>query len=328
MNESRYLVVMSYNRFFLEYPKLRVILSKIQKNTRKSIRINNPSIENYLDSIEYDPASFVYPTLFTIFITDNNQKLSKNQIDLASSLQILFLSNLVHSKSEQLSDNATEEEVSTVVYCGDFLFTIYFNLLSNSTDDRYIVSTNAEYMKKILIGDLDKIELSYNYKISLKQYFRYILDSCAQLYSFSCYQGAYFSGMSKNIQQHARIFGKRLGMYCQLSKEVEEYKNINSIKRVKLVKQIKNGRYTLPLIIAINNDLEYFEKTFVKDNRININLIEELIDWVLKSQSIYQCENILELYNTHINSTLSVLKNVCNIDALTDFTKFLMINSK
>lgn len=261
---------------YLEQAELKKFTELVKKNTKQALKIKNPIIADFITDIENKEESLIYPVLLYSFLDKSKSYDVKEILNLSSSLQILYLSNVTHNV------NCDENNLIEKVYSGDFLFTTYFYLLSNTTNSLNLIQINSNFTKKILIGELDRTKMKYNNSLTIKEYFRYISDKNASLYSLSCYQGAIYGDYDDEIKRLSIRIGHSLGMYITLNNEYLKNKQPSKYN-------IKKGIYSLPLIIALNKSEQDLNSILVKKNQMT-DLDLSIVTSAMKD---CKCEEIL-----------------------------------
>src|SRR5699024_1720718 len=111
----------SQDKISVDYPVLQAVISKMASNGGKFLR----------------PAFFL---LFTKLTADSQNRVDdKKLIDIATSLEVLHMSTLIH---DDIIDDSPKRrgEVSVqsqfgkdiAVYAGDYLFTVFFDLITDN----------------------------------------------------------------------------------------------------------------------------------------------------------------------------------------------------
>lgn len=183
----------------------------------------------------------------------DNQEL----IHAAAAVEALHLATLIHD--DVLDDAATRRNQPTVhpaagnrsaIYAGDFLFSVYFQLLAESAPDVPDVGTNARAMRRIFLGELDQNATPRGAALTVHQYLRQIAGKTAALFALSTYQGMRLAGGSQAELVTAYRFGRLLGMAFQLTDDLLDVTGTAKLAKPRL-NDLQNGIYTLPTLFAL-----------------------------------------------------------------------------
>ena len=255
----------------------------------------------------------------------------KKRYRMAASLEILHVATLVHD--DIIDDSPVRRSMPSVqalygqdiaVYTGDFLFTVYFHLLANATNDLKTISLNAQSMKRILVGELDQMNLRYNTNITVKQYFQHIKGKTAQLFEFSCYEGAHYSHAPKTVQLQAKRIGYNIGMAFQIMDDILDYKSTQEDMQKPVFEDMKNGYYTLPLILAMNENREAFLPYLEKKTELSNQEMKEVQQLIEKYKGIEKAEMIAERFTNKALTSIKKLPDIVEKDILYHVTEVLL----
>lgn len=203
----------------------------------------------------------------------------------AAAIELLHLATLVH---DDVLDNANKRRGLTTlqhffgnkntVYLGDQLFTKYFQMVTDVAPSKAFIAYHAAMMEKILAGELIQDTLKFQTEVTLPQYYEAIKGKTATLFSLAAVTGTwvensdeYFEEKNPNFQA-AFNFGYHLGMAFQMIDDLQDI-NPNSKTDKPKFEDIQNGIYTLPIILALEND-HLFKKMISTQN--------------IKSETIYK----------------------------------------
>ena len=110
---------------------------------------------------------YLRPAFFLLFANINHQTVAEQEklIKIASSLEVLHMATLIH---DDIIDDSPKRRGAvsvqaafgkdTAVYTGDFLFTIFFDLLVETMTGSPYLTRNARTMRKILTGELGQMD--------------------------------------------------------------------------------------------------------------------------------------------------------------------------
>ncbi len=234
---------------------------------------------------------------------DKEKKLSKIY-KAATAIELLHLATLVHDDVIDKANKRREEPTlqkyfgnKDAVYLGDTLFTEYLKIIIQIAPDISFVDYHVRTMENVLNGELEQDRFKFNSAITLKQYFQIIKMKTASLFSLSCFSGYWLASGEKQIsdikglKESAIIneFGINLGIIFQLIDDLKDFNTKFSTGKEKF-KDIKQGIYTLPIILAIKN--KNFKEKLVK-----------------KSLSIPQIETFFKKNPQYLKKAVSIINS-------------------
>ncbi len=313
---------MTIHSLWAPYPTLSAELDKVNKTIFKHIHSGNPQIDETLTLFFGQGGKLLRPALFLLFTQFGTVPSEQKKYELAASLELLHAATLIHDdiiddsplRRNQPSIQARYGK-NTAVYTGDFLFTVYFELLTRSAKNQESLQRYAVYMRKVLLGELYQLALTYNVDTTIKQYLKYINGKTAKLFQLSCFMGADFTSQSPKQLFLSQRIGYQLGMAFQIQDDLLDYIGTDTSLKKPVFQDIENGIYTLPLLFTFKKkpELKTFirhKKTFSKADQTHI------LNTMQEAQGIEAAQKVNQRYILH------ALKN---IDRLPDHeAKFIL----
>ena len=183
----------------------------------------------------------------------------------AASTEVLHLATLIHD--DIIDESKMRRGLETIqskhgkdmaVYTGDLLLSVYFDLLADATDSVEIIKLNTLSMKRVLMGELNQMANFYNTNIAFEDYLKSIKGKTAQLFELSCYEGAYFGKSNPAIIEQSRSIGQNIGIAFQMLDDILDYTQTPEILSKPVLNDVKQGIYTLPLILGMETNKKSF----------------------------------------------------------------------
>lgn len=310
---------MAVHPLWEQYPEIQQDLIETKKVMEKSVKIRNKEITNALQLFFEAGGKLLRPAYFILFskFGDTTDIPKKNIHRMAASLEILHVATLIHD--DIIDDSPIRRSLPSIqamygqdiaVYTGDFLFTVYFHLLSTSTNNARTIEMNAHSMKRVLVGELDQMNLRYNTEITVKQYFQHIKGKTAQLFEFSCLEGIHYTGGSKRMQLLAKRIGYNIGMAFQIMDDILDYQSTESAMQKPVFEDMKNGYYTLPLILAMDKSKGEFGPYLEKRTELTDIEVAEVQGLIETYDGIKQAEVIAERFTDKALSNIMKLPDL------------------
>ena len=232
-----------------------------------------------------------------------------NHIGLAAAVEFIHTATLLHddvideSKQRRGKPTANEKwENKTSVLVGDFLFSRAFQLMTkygNSKTLKILADTSVTISE----GEVLELANDKNLEINEDIYFNVVNAKTASLFSAACQVGAISATKSTNVQINAlKSFGTNFGMTFQLIDDAIDYSSNQKILGKDTGDDFKEGKITLPLILAFGRSSEY-EKKFWRRTIADLN------------QENGDFENALEIINKYqcIEDTVTRAKHFSNV---------------
>ncbi|WP_251546588.1 polyprenyl synthetase family protein [Limosilactobacillus caecicola] len=244
-----------------QYPIIKQELQAVNHQLHEQIHAANPRLQSALLSMADNGGKYLRPAMVLLIAktVQPHHHLSDQLIQIATSIEVLHMASLIHD--DIIDDSPTRRgQLSiqsrfgkdTAVYAGDYLFTVFFELLvQNITDDHYL-QVNAHIMQRLLNGELGQMALRFDTQESLHQYLRNINGKTAALFELAAREGAYFSGGNHSAVVHAAKFGQNIGIAFQMLDDILDYTGTSQLTKP-VLEDLGTGVYSLPLLMALQN---------------------------------------------------------------------------
>ena len=238
------------------YPDIYPQLEHVQARLTQKSRIRNPAVTEVVTAQINASGKMLRSGLMFMFARFGDPT-QPGLISAGAAIEALHLATLVH---DDVLDHAdTRRGVSTVqatsgnraaIYAGDFLFSVYFELLSQASPDVSNIGTNAMAMRRIFLGELDQNWTQNNAGITQHQYLRQISGKTAALFQLAASEGAHFAGADRQTTAYAARFGQNLGIAFQMIDDLLDYTDQGKLNKP-VMQDLATGVYSLPLLMAL-----------------------------------------------------------------------------
>ena len=210
-------------------------------------------------------------TACTFHLINRKKNNSKNYIGLAAAVEFIHAATLLHDdvidESKKRRGSLSANEVwgnKTSVLVGDFLFSRAFQLMTKYG--------NLEILKilsdtSVVISEGEVLELINDKDLTINEdiYFKVINGKTASLFSAACQVGGISANGSLKEIEAIKSFGTNFGMAFQLIDDAIDYSSTNEKLGKNIGDDFKEGKITLPIILAYlrSNDEEkkFWNKT-------------------------------------------------------------------
>ncbi len=236
-------------------------------------------------------------TVSSFHMINNNIKFKENSINhigLAAAVEFIHAATLLHDdvidESKQRRGKPTANEKwknKTSVLVGDFLFSRAFQLMTkygNSSTLRILADTS------VIISEGEVLELANDKNLEINEdiYFDVVNAKTASLFSAASQVGAISANASNGEIYALKSFGTNFGMTFQLVDDAIDYSSNKKILGKNTGDDFKEGKITLPIILAYGRSNEN-EKKFWKRTISNLEQETGDFDYALEIINKYQC---------------------------------------
>lgn len=182
--------------------------------------------------------------------------------NLAAVVECIHTATLLHDdvvdESTLRRGRATANEAfgnPASVLVGDFLYSRAFQMMVEAGDMR-IMQTLAEATNVIAEGEVLQLMNMHDASLSEEGYLRVIRSKTAKLFEASARLAALLAQASPAVEQSCADFGQALGTAFQVIDDVLDYDGDVSEMGKNLGDDLREGKVTLPLIIAMQRATE------------------------------------------------------------------------
>ena len=181
----------------------------------------------------------------------------EQRLNLAAVVEFIHTATLLHDdvvdESTLRRGRSTANEVfgnPASVLVGDFLYSRAFQMMVEAGDMR-IMQTLAEATNVIAEGEVLQLMNMHDASLSEEGYLRVIRSKTAKLFEASARLAALLARSSAAIEQHCADYGQALGTAFQVIDDVLDYDGDVLEMGKNLGDDLREGKVTLPLIIAM-----------------------------------------------------------------------------
>ena len=178
-------------------------------------------------------------------------------IKLASSIELLHTATLIHDDVvDQSATRRGKESIHTKwdnahsVLVGDFVYSKAFQLMA-SLDNPEIIRILADSTNRISEGEVLQLSLKQKEILSKEKYFEIIDRKTAELFKAAATTAGTLASCTKNELISLTNFSIALGMNFQIKDDLLDYFGEEELTGKKIGKDFEEGKFTLPLIIAL-----------------------------------------------------------------------------
>jgi octaprenyl-diphosphate synthase len=239
-------------------------------------------------------------------------EVNKSTFTAATLIELLHTATLIH---DDVVDEAYERrnyfsinaiwKSKVAVLVGDYL--LARGLLTSITENEYeLLKIVSEAVQEMSEGELLQIQSSRKTIINEVNYYEIIKKKTASLIGACTLSGAKSAKANEKVSSIMKEFGISAGMAFQIKDDLFDYQ-VNGIMGKPVGNDIKEKKFTLPLIIALQNSNLSDKKRILKlmnDNNNSLSKISEIVKYVTEENGIYEAEKIM---NSFKNKALDVL---------------------
>jgi len=311
-----------------QYPEIYPQLQQVQTLLNQRTQIRQPLVGNLLTQHINAGGKMLRSGLMFMLARFGDAD-NQNLIAGGAAIEALHLATLIHDdvldhadKRRGVDTIQTHADNRAAIYAGDFLFSVYFELLSQASPDVQNVGTNAMTMRRIFLGELDQNGQVNQLDLTVHQYLRQISGKTAALFALATYQGVRLSQADAKLYWPAYRFGRYLGMSFQMIDDLLDYTGDANKTHKPVLEDLQNGIYTLPLLYTLEADRQLLTP-YLKQVQTSPDAAAFVVERV-RTIGVPKATALAEKYTQKAMSTLATFPAGPARDDLVALTKVLL----
>ena len=251
-------------------------------------------------------------------------------IRLASSIELLHTATLIHDDVVDESQMRRGKESiqkkwdnAHGVLVGDFVYSKAFQLMA-SFDNPNIIRALANATNRISEGEVLQLSLKNQDQLTERQYFEIIDRKTAELFKVSSVTAGILSDCNESQLNSLAQFSTSLGIAFQIQDDILDYYGDENLTGKKVGKDYEEGKFTLPIIIALRNTDDENNKKILSLFRNNKkNQFSEVLEILEKVDTYEKMQNVFMSYAKDCMKELENVPQNHYRDALEDIVSNL-----
>ena len=251
-------------------------------------------------------------------------------IRLASSIELLHTATLIHDDVVDESQMRRGKESiqkkwdnAHGVLVGDFVYSKAFQLMA-SFDNPNIIRALANATNRISEGEVLQLSLKNQDQLTERQYFEIIDRKTAELFKVSSVTAGILSDCNESQLNSLAQFSTSLGIAFQIQDDILDYYGDENLTGKKVGKDYEEGKFTLPIIIALRNTDDENNKKILSLFRNNKkNQFSEVLEILEKVDTYEKMQNVFMSYAIDCMKELENVPQNHYRDALEDIVSNL-----
>lgn len=313
------------------YPTLETELEETLVLMEDAIHLKNKPVEQAVLQMIHAGGKMLRPAYQLLFSSFGPEQDRKKATAIAAAIEMLHTATLIHDDivdeaelRRGLSSIRSQFGNSVAVYAGDYLFVSCFKLMANYASSMKSLQMHSKSMESILNGELGQMDNRYNINLSVADYLEAISGKTAELFALSCAIGAYESGTSRKFAEQAGKIGLAIGMAFQIMDDILDYTQDQQKLGKPVLEDVKQGVYSLPLILALESDATRLRPLLEK--RGNLSQAEQhlIFELVHDLGSVTRAQDFAKEYTDQALKLIKKLPATAERDQLAQLTETIL----
>jgi len=259
-------------------------------------------------------------------------EVNKRTYVAANLVELLHTATLIHD--DVVDEAETRRGIASInavwknkaaVLIGDYLLSSGLLLAIEGNEYEFLRYT-SEAVKRMSEGELLQIQKARNFDASEETYFKVISDKTASLLKSCCTMGALSTTADTDHIKRLGIFGENLGIAFQLKDDYLDYAGRKKLLGKSVGNDLKEKKFTLPLIIALKNAPKKKSSEIMKliksDTKKKFDTVH---DFVYEFGGMEYTQNKIEEYSNKAKEAISVFGESDTKQSLLKLVDFLEV---
>ncbi|MCY6484741.1 polyprenyl synthetase family protein [Clostridium aestuarii] len=313
-----------------KYPQVSKELESVKNIIKENIKTSEKYFQDSVIPL-VDNGGKMLRAAFLLLSAKFGKYDKKKMHNLAAIIEILHLATLIH---DDIIDNSKLrrgcESIQSkygkeyAVYAGDILFCQCFSMLSQDDYTMDNMRSISKAVKKICMGEIKQNYFRYTRKVDLKKYIRIVSGKTAALFVLSFSIGAKEAECDENTVKLLGRIGYNIGMAFQVVDDLLDYDGETKKLGKSAQSDLKQGYYTLPIILALQEDKSGELSNILDNSNFNEDEVKSIVDLVKKYNGLEKARKIAERYTQRAFNGIEQLQDCESKDILKQIVKKLI----
>ena len=291
-------------------------MDEFEKRFRNSLKSPVPLLDIITNYLLRRKGKQIRP-LFVFLSAQAAGGVQESTYTAATMIELMHTATLIH---DDVVDESYERrgffsinalwKSKIAVLVGDYLLSK--GLLISLENKQYeMLHTLSDAVKKMSEGELQQMQSSRKTIIDVDNYFDIINKKTASLIKACTLSGAQSATKDEKVLEALANYGELAGIAFQIKDDLFDYQEKGIIGKP-VGNDIKDKKFTLPLILALKNSDQNEAKKIIKlvnNNHKNRETLKYITDFVKNNNGLTDANNIMLNYKNKAISSLSVISD-------------------
>lgn len=316
------------HKFWNKYPEIEKEIQGVVNVIEKNAKCRDKIVEESILELLHSGGKMLRPS-FVILSSKFGEYDEKRARALAAVVEMFHMATLIH---DDIIDEATlrrgKETIQSkygknyAVYIGDYLFCVCFKILA-TLGSKNTIAVDTMSMSRICMSEIDQLNSRFDRNVSVKKYLKRISGKTAELFSLSLFIGATESGCSRKVSKLFWEIGHNIGMAFQIIDDILDYTGSDEGIGKNSANDLKQGIYTIPLILALKNKPAELVNILSKSDYTE-NDVVNIINLVNEYDGVTKARELAKKYTNKAYKQIKALPENEYKEALLEITKKLL----
>lgn len=241
-------------------PELSELMGCVRNKIVSLVQNSPDMIRGDLEVLTARPGKMLRP-LFLLISAQGGDADRESLVSIAAAVELLHIASLAH---DDVLDSAVRRRGVATLYhkkgakrailAGDYLLAMAVKLASSHFEESLIPHMTSG-IESLCVSEIEQDGNLGFFEISREDYYRRIRGKTAELFALALYAGALISGKSESQRELLYSAGIDFGTAFQIQDDVLDYRGNPGTMGKNGSSDLKNGIPTLPLILALEDNV-------------------------------------------------------------------------
>jgi octaprenyl-diphosphate synthase len=248
---------------------IRAELDRFEKNYRNQFTFPDAFLQKLIQYVGFKPGKRLRPMLY-LLVQGAVSPSSAKDVDVAVLIELLHLASLLHDDVvDETEQRRGEPSLNALagnkmsVLSGDYLMsTALAQALTLPFPD--VVPVLSRILVDMTRSELRQAEMERTQAVTVSKYLDIVYGKTASLFEASCELGARVQNADSGLVGRFTLFGRHFGMAYQIRDDIQDLTGDAEAIGKPVGQDLGNGKWTLPLILAVEASDDRERKRFFK----------------------------------------------------------------
>lgn len=295
-------------------------LKEVKRIMLTEMKMIHPAVREKIVEYIEAPGKYLRSGLCLLFAQAVDGEIKPEKLYFAAYVEVLHLATLIHDDVIDEAEIrrgivAAHRQFSNriAIYAGDYLMAYAGRLLAKGirliqVEKDETDSLNERLIEGILAGELAQLMNQFDASMSMKRYLKQIQGKTAFLFGMACQLGSLQNGTSIKKTSPAFRAGRSFGMAFQLRDDVIDYQLAAQESGKPARQDIKNGIYTAPLLLAMEEDKSIRQDVLCLIGSKEEALLDQIVDKINRTKAKERTHSLMQAYLSKMEQQTSLLE--------------------
>jgi heptaprenyl diphosphate synthase len=307
----------------IEIKNLSSYIGRIDIGIARAVESDSPHLTKQLSRVTKNMGKRLRPKILLALVAGLNNVVDDSVISSCVAVELVHMASLIHDDIIDESDFrhgaptiSNLEGINNAIVDGDYL--LAKACLEGIKVNSEVGQKIAEAITRLCEGQSLEMNMKYDLNRTKSNYLETISGKTASLFAITCEIAGICSRLDKRSINHLKDYGHNFGMAFQVLDDLADLMSTTELLGKETGNDIKEGVYTLPIIIGLNSSQKESVKSFIKQSVSSHDKLNKLL---VSSNAVSDSIEFVHECNKKAKESLSKLNKNKQLASLIEFPR-------